>query len=166
MYFCLASKSPGTYLQWSELIAAGCSIIALYSETMKQFWLFSTKHIWCMCMWDIRCWIPVQPFSAVPSLVPIFSQPVSCLGLMEWRSCYSQPCWVLCLAPLLWVFAGARGGLAPFLKTGIAMLNAVITLTCLTESLGMVLFIVLPVIGTGNGNKGHSAYYLTLLKYT
>lgn len=45
MYFCLASKSSCTYLQWSELIAAGCSIIALYSEAMKQFWLFSTKHI-------------------------------------------------------------------------------------------------------------------------
>lgn len=45
------------------------------------------------------------------------------------------------------------------------MLGAAIILTSLAESLGTVLFIVLPVIRTGNGNKGHTAYYLTLLKY-
>lgn len=63
------------------------------------------------------------------------------------------------------MFAGARGGLVPSLKTGIALLGSVIILTSLTESLGKVLFVVLPVIRTGNGNEGHSAYYLTLLKY-
>lgn len=40
-----------------------------------------------------------------------------------------------------WVFAGGRGGLVPSLKTGIAVLDAVIILTSLTESLGTVLFI-------------------------
>lgn len=104
------------------------------------------------------------PQSSVVSL-PLFSQlthPYITLGA---RGVVIQP-YLLSGCSLLW----PRRLLGPAvascsLEASTVSPSAAIALPSSSESLGALLFIVLPVIRTGRGNKGRAARYLMPLRY-
>lgn len=177
MHFCLAGQSPCSRPQRPKLISDGC----FSSKTMKWARLFSAKCISCSAFrqWTgdsgisrtsgagpklRRVLLSPQPpwpiwwrLPQMPSLHPrFFSYPFpstrSCVTLgVHWVETWPPPALLL---PGWWP--------GPEVASRAPRWAA---LPSWAESRGALLFIVLPLTGTGNGNKRRAAHYLMLSKY-
>lgn len=175
MHLYLAVQSPYSHPQRPKLISNGC-----FSST-KWVWLFSAKHISCsaFCQWtgdsDVSCtlgadpelgWVLLSPqphwpipwrLPQMPSLHPcffscLFPSTCSCVTLgVHWVETWPPPALLL----LGWWPGPEVASRAPRRAA----------LPSWAESRGALLFIVLPLIGTGNSNKRRAAHYLMPLKY-